>query len=489
METTLSNEILEIIFSHLADADDVCNLRLTSRKFASLGLRYLVPRVQLVRMPKAFERLRAIANHPVLSRHVVEIVYYIDEIPDISYDHEPLSPSSLHLLARHRDLLDLVGPVRALPGVWERHERDLHEVGLLRDALPRLPKLNSLKLSNLQHLDRSAPHPVQRRARAKWPLSLLEPGREDLLEYRKDSPTSQGPQLACLLEALPSTELKLRHLSFDALVPEDITWYTENVEEASRKDALGHLQSVQLLLVQSLSLEDPRKAWEQARLCDVLGASAWLEELRIHVGVHYGLSNQQLSFEHTFQGCLWSHLTRLDLDNFETEAVPLIEFLRAHAASLTVLRLADMTLLATGLPTWGSVFREMASSLHLHDARFTGRFLAERSGLSFDEFPIYRNMEDEVRGLGGVVILGPVLRTLLCSPYFRAPQGREECHDRNKEMVQARAGSGDVDARDRLLMRLFGVACLRLASEMSGVISLSESYAPTYSAAYQAFNN
>ncbi|KAK7748369.1 hypothetical protein SLS62_008632 [Diatrype stigma] len=73
----LSSELLHTIASLLSPVDLV-SFRLVSRSFAQIGAAHLLPEVTFEAHEQELARLRAIARHPVLSRHVRSLVYISD---------------------------------------------------------------------------------------------------------------------------------------------------------------------------------------------------------------------------------------------------------------------------------------------------------------------------------------------------------------------------------------------------------------------------
>ena len=67
-------EVLHAVISCL-EPKDVPNVRLVNKATSIVGCQYLLPVFRLCLLPKSFDRLEAVSNHPVLSRYLREIVH------------------------------------------------------------------------------------------------------------------------------------------------------------------------------------------------------------------------------------------------------------------------------------------------------------------------------------------------------------------------------------------------------------------------------
>ena len=66
-------ELLDNVCRSLLKPKPVREFRLVCRRFAEVGLRYLIPAVSVWPDSKSLERLECIANHPRLRHHVVQV--------------------------------------------------------------------------------------------------------------------------------------------------------------------------------------------------------------------------------------------------------------------------------------------------------------------------------------------------------------------------------------------------------------------------------
>ena len=61
------------------------NFRLTSKKFADIGVQYIVPEVHLVIKKDSFERMMAIAEDPVFSKFVTSVLFEVDVLYNMRF--------------------------------------------------------------------------------------------------------------------------------------------------------------------------------------------------------------------------------------------------------------------------------------------------------------------------------------------------------------------------------------------------------------------
>ncbi|KAI0551352.1 hypothetical protein F4679DRAFT_538872 [Xylaria curta] len=150
-------EILYVVCS-LLDVDDILNFRLVNKLFADIGAAYMLPEVTFYMHQEEFDRLRTISLHPIFSKHVSSLTYFAEilESPKVSWpefvrDHKSnmrwngklrklkLNPSQL--MAEYRKYSYDVD-VQAKLTLTERDQ------DLLKEVLPRFPKLEALTMSS-----------------------------------------------------------------------------------------------------------------------------------------------------------------------------------------------------------------------------------------------------------------------------------------------------------------------------------------------------
>lgn len=102
MEHTLPAELaLEIC--RLLDIQDIKNLRLVSKYHNDLAIPFLFHQLQLVFHAESFDRLLAVAQHPVISKEIKSLYYE----PALIEDHESRDRWERHVQSpvSHHDFL------------------------------------------------------------------------------------------------------------------------------------------------------------------------------------------------------------------------------------------------------------------------------------------------------------------------------------------------------------------------------------------------
>ena len=79
----LPSELIHMIFTYLEPAEAAA-FRLVGKVVAEIGLQYLVPTAYLALNEESYDRLLAIAEHPVVSKYVVKLEYEIEGLRLIS---------------------------------------------------------------------------------------------------------------------------------------------------------------------------------------------------------------------------------------------------------------------------------------------------------------------------------------------------------------------------------------------------------------------
>ncbi|KAI1261559.1 hypothetical protein F5Y18DRAFT_401637 [Xylariaceae sp. FL1019] len=150
-------EIVYVIVSFL-DIDSLQSVRLVNRKLAEIGAAYMLPEVTFYMHSEELARLQAIAQHPVFSKHVRSLTYsgHALDSPKVSW-REFLRDYKLELRWNSR-LKKLNYHPNQLLAEYNKYcdaaaEQDLimnseADIALLKDILPRFPKLESMTMSS-----------------------------------------------------------------------------------------------------------------------------------------------------------------------------------------------------------------------------------------------------------------------------------------------------------------------------------------------------
>jgi len=432
MLDTLSPEILHHICRQFDGALDVSRFRLTCKFFAEVGLRSLLPRITLVTLPKAYQHLSDVANHPVLRHHVEEILLITNKLPlyrDMNdFAHHvpppgmldwPVNPTEPHATAadhvayeRHQ------WPDGKLEKIWiyykelcEQQENQEKSDGLavVREVIAKLPKLRSVHIRSF--------------TAEGGPTPFLWPGSEYsklAVNFLGDMPNIFYPT-ASLLEGILSATLAAK-APLEELFVTDLDAKFFQCEDSSFDEIRLSLEQLRRISLQ-LEVEDDEDSWDDCRhilgkekggLQQILHSSTQLVSIEI-ITPDYAIGEYIGSFPILFNDMVWSRLSRLHLANFVTTSEALVTFLEAHANSLKVLQMRNFKLSGQHVHNWHQFFVSVASFLRLEDANFTGHFTADHFDVAGND---YIDMGDDIKEVPMTV--GDVLRALLCRSYSEA---------------------------------------------------------------------
>lgn len=82
----LPAELIHMICAYLRPTE-IANLRLVSRLVAPIGLQYMVPEVHLILAKDSFEQLKALAEHPIVSKCVTSFFFEADKFGVLPREH------------------------------------------------------------------------------------------------------------------------------------------------------------------------------------------------------------------------------------------------------------------------------------------------------------------------------------------------------------------------------------------------------------------
>ena len=443
--TKLANEVVHMIFAYL-NPREAANLRLLSKRMALVGLHYLVPTIHLDLEKDSLKKLRDIADHPVASKHVYELVYEIDRLESLSWEDwsrrimgagynswqyrgppEPpwANASAATMLAYSQELeIYLSMPVHRfsqeqIHQEWN-HFRDAyikqwnicHSLSLgreIRDALKKLTNLRSVRTSSRNTMTRWMEGFTERLG-AEWDKDALV---LDLpVEAWKVGLCSTQLILRTLgHHNIPITTLKLAGLNWQFLAQDEkdfmhikesfrhlkdlsifftgrVTWYQERISDSAyRFDADAFRQIMQ-----------------SGRLVELLSAAPDLEALAISVE-----ECVPISFEHTFGMFHWKSLGAVMLKAFNTNENEWLGFFSRHANSLHSIRLCDIDLLDG---RWSTILHRMHQTLKIKHAHASWDF-PEDNGARFWHMHKKIKIWDEERKVFVSSFLGKLVKQYL----------------------------------------------------------------------------
>ncbi|KAI8951772.1 hypothetical protein F4801DRAFT_543388 [Xylaria longipes] len=370
-------EIVYVVCS-LLDVDDILNFRLVSKLFADIGAAYMLPEVTFYMHQEEFDRLEAISLHPIFSKHVSSLTYFAETLdsPKISWrefvkDHKTrmrwngklrkLNLTPGQLMAEYKKYSDAVDQQDLLMSAKK-------DVDLLKEVLPRFPKLDALTMSagNLFYEGRyrtqrkkpfadvlrsgymSGIHPEGKRpldalllANAHSPCALTTL-RAGSLHWRFFKRSER--ELARMFK--PLTNLTTIELSVNVDPADERIHEGNSLRKCQRLLAKGAIRTIlksmphlECLYVEILNLE-----------CDQQEKGACLKDV-IELGFH------------------WPNLKELVLGGIVGDRTEFMKVLLPHKDTLQKLCLRDVTLANT---SWRKFLPDIRKNLHLEEACICG---------------------------------------------------------------------------------------------------------------------
>lgn len=398
--TELANEVVHMIFAYLTPRE-TANLRFLSKNMAVVGLHYLVPTVHLDLEEDSFKKLRDIADHPVVSKHVYELVYEVDHLELLSWEDwsrrimgpeyiasrnrgEPEHPGVNASVAAMQVYLRELETYSSMPAhqfsqeeihqEWNQfrdayikqsnicHSRSLSRK--LRDALVRLPKLRYVHTSSKNTMTRWIEGFTQRLG-ASWDeyALVLNPPRG---ASKVGLCSTQNVLRALGRHNLPITTLCLDGLNWQFLAQDKRDFIIT-------KESFRHLKNLSMEFINRITEREGRisvnanryhrdgfkQTQQRGRFLELLSAAPDLEALRISFNRYYPTIGMSLGVFH------WTSLKAVELDTLETSERDLIDFFSRHANSLHSVTLTDIDLLDG---TWFPILHKMRQTLKLKHA-------------------------------------------------------------------------------------------------------------------------
>ncbi|KAI0863579.1 hypothetical protein F4860DRAFT_468833 [Xylaria cubensis] len=370
-------EILYVVCS-LLDVDDILNFRLVNKLFADIGAAYMLPEVTFYMHQEEFDRLRTISLHPILSKHVSSVTYFAEVLdsPKVSWrefvrDHK----SKMRWNGKLRKLNLTPGQLMAEYNKYSK-EVDVQaklmltekDQDLLKEALPRFPKLEALTMSsgNLFYEGRyrtqrkkpfadilrsgymTGSHPEGKRpldalllANANSPCAL-KTLRAGSLHWRFFKRSERDlARMFRPLANLTSIELSVNVDPADERIHEgnSLRKCQRLLAKGSIRKILKSMPHLECLYVEILNLE-----------CDQQEKGACLKDI-IEVGFH------------------WPNLKELVLGGIVGDREEFMKFFLPHKDTLQKLCLRDVTLATT---SWGKFLPDIRRNLRLEEACICG---------------------------------------------------------------------------------------------------------------------
>ncbi|KAF2996954.1 hypothetical protein E8E14_002845 [Neopestalotiopsis sp. 37M] len=394
----LSAELLHDVCACLK-IEDVLAFRLVCKVFADVGAAYMLPEVSFYMLEAEFTRLRAIADHPIISKHVRSLTYYAEVLdaekitfPAYVREHtrEQASARTWNGFFKATPKLDSAD-LPLLRSNYQAYERTMrlqqdiienaHDVTCLKEVIPKFTSLRQATMSSTGcFYDEKARWRVWDEAR---PLHLRKVRKSPF----ENAPCSAGNPLEPegkrhtngLIAGLVATKVQLEGFRAGVL---DWKYFKDFLEIP---DGLSHtfkyLKRLELFLdsdpgQDARGILRCRKALKTGILKQIIKPLQQLEVLMVNIYPVEWTADEWPAHlgDIIAPGHTWPALRVLSLGGIKTTRHDLIKFLDLHKDSLSKMCLRDVGL---GETSWWKFLPDVRNKLKLSDVCICGDIIGK----------------------------------------------------------------------------------------------------------------
>ena len=378
----LPADIIHMICVYLTPTE-LANLRLVSRSFDPISLKYMVSEVHLILTKDSYERLKAIAAHPIVSKNITSFFFEADRLsewPLENWDQCFFNPEYVEK-QKYAELL--------------RFQEEMHpDVTEMAEAMKRFPRLNGLTMT-IGDCGQSRTSTLRK---------FFRPGLVNYCEVDNTPEFRVEPlglqQMRSLLLGAYFAGLKVETLQCGLI---DWQIFDQPSETSARiRDSVANVKNLRLDLDVGGAVARGDPCWTESstrdlerRLGDFVTAALELEHLQLSFPRTQG--TWRASLENILGEHRWPSLQSINLKKIGTTEDDLVSFCSRHADTLKSVHLTDIRLLEGD---WLDALSRMRKILTL-DALVLRGILASPSqklhGLKYTEEcrPRYRRLLEQ----------------------------------------------------------------------------------------------
>jgi len=381
-------EVLIDIFHHVA-LNNIKSIRQVCKAFNFAASQFLITRVFLSPLKADQVVLTAIAQHPIFSKRVQELVYDFRRF-EARLTNKDVYASNLKIcstLSRRRQLTETIindGWVRYCADYKEQemNKQTKNDSRCLEAALPSMPNLKRLVVANRwtksEHcLDHFSTQFRQSYARNAREILMLEPSEwysGDYLQAGSGIPFYNG-FLACT-HAFRTGQLRTITLGQDCMVSRLSHQIFDLSQEVLQDtcDCFANLTNIEFQIntdsLDTLERHLTKLTLYSGHMAKLLSAATHLEVLNLDFESHTTLGRSDDIWSNTLRSGVWTSLHTFRLSYVTVRQQDLCHFLRRHRCSLRTLHLENMKIEPPG--TWESGLKEMqCMPMNLQACRLT----------------------------------------------------------------------------------------------------------------------
>ncbi|KAM0794124.1 hypothetical protein BDR22DRAFT_718291 [Usnea florida] len=370
----LPSELIHIIFTNL-EPTEAAAFRLVGRVVAAVGLQYLVPTAYLALNEESYDRLLAIAEHPIVSKYVVKLMYETEGLKFIDrrrWDHMITLPPPHHSASARTWRAHRRQATTALSRAWLIYEEYHASQKRVQQAhfFPEKVAEAMKQLPNLKTIFATADGAYKRYlAEIK---NLLPTGH--LRVYYYFGRSSDADTTSSILSAAQTVDLRCQHFLSYSINLQVLGQVKNNF--ASLKRSMLQLETMDLHFtgfqrdIESISME----SLERVIVLDFLASAPKLQRLSLAFETsRYDIL--QMPFNRTIGGLHWPFLKAVSLVGLCSHEYELRDFFKRHARTLKCVSLEDMRQYKG---SWHMTFQDMrrafAFGQQLETCRVSGYF-------------------------------------------------------------------------------------------------------------------
>ena len=414
----LPAELIHMICTYLKPTE-LANLRLVSRLAVPIALEYMVPEVHLILAKDSFEQLKALAEHPIASKHVTSFFFEADKLgvlPREEWERSVAGPqyvaqveemrrrghpchhaterslrtfkrevSKLSAAPRHQYTKEQMDHAFRKYSDFTHFQQDSQETAEQEkevvEAMKHFPHLKELTMTV-----QCCPRIGSSRLRKAFEPTFCPHYQNETSRDTKSEPLGLQQTRSLLLGAYHAG------LKVEALYCDIVSWriLKQDAETFTRmKDSLSNLKDLRLDFATShTEYDDPGIETDvescssylaAGRLKDFLTAAPNLEHLQI--GFQFNQPVWPANLKHVVGEHHWPYLKIVELKMIDTSEKNLVAFCSRHAGTLKSLHLSSMGLVDGD---WFSTFNRMRKILTLDTMVVSGRLEGLGEELDFE---------------------------------------------------------------------------------------------------------
>ena len=380
----LPSELIHMIFTYL-EPTEAAAFRLVGRVVADVGLQYLVPTAYLALNEESYDRLLAIAEHPVVSKYVVKLEYETEGLMFIDrhrWDQmitllpmEASAVSARSWRAYRRQATTALSRAWLIYEEYHASQKRVQQAHFFPEKVTEAMK----QLPNLKTIFATADGAYKRYlVEIKNLLQICY-----LREYHYSGRSSDADTTSSILSAAQTVDLRCQHFLSHSINLQVLGQVKNNF--ASLKRSMIHLETMNLDLTdiqRDWDMEVINMEWiEKGYVLDFLASAPKLQHLSLAFDTCCD-DDEQIPFDRTIGGLHWPFLKAVSLVSLCSDQHELWDFFRRHARTLKHVSLRNMHHYEG---SWKSTFQQMRREFgfgqQLETCTLSGFFCNHTDGL------------------------------------------------------------------------------------------------------------